>query len=48
MRQNSRRHPDRDAFGPEHQQQGQFARQHDRFFIAPVVAGDEIGDFVVE
>jgi hypothetical protein len=48
VRQNFARHPHRDAFRAEHQQQRQLGGQCNWLFVAAVVAGDEFGQFVVE
>ena len=48
VRQNARRHSDRNAFCAEHQEQRQFAGQRDRLFVASVVARNEFSDLVVE
>ncbi len=48
MRQNARGHPHRDAFGAEHEEQRELAGQGDGLLVAAIVAGDELGDFVVE
>ena len=48
VRQDARGHAHGDAFGAEHQQQRQLAGQGDRLLVAPVVAGHEVGDLVVE
>ena len=48
MRQDARAQPDGDALRAEHEQQRQLGGQRDRLFVAPVVAGDELGELVVE
>ena len=48
VRQDARGHAHGDAFGAEHEQQRQLAGQGDRLLVAPVVAGHELGDLVVE
>lgn len=48
VRQNAGGHADGDAFSAEHEEKWQFARENDGFFIAAIVAGDEISYFVIE
>ena len=48
VRQNPRAQADGDAFRAEHEHERQLAGQRDRLLVAAVVAGNKIGDFVVE
>ena len=48
VRQQPRRKADGDALGAKHERQRQPAGQRDRLLVAPVVAGHELGQLVVE
>ncbi len=48
VRQHARAQAHGDAFRAEHQQQRQLGGQRDGFLVAPVVAGDRLGELVVE
>ena len=48
MRQDAAREADRDALRAEHQRERQLGGERHRLLIAPVVAGDELRDLVVE
>jgi hypothetical protein len=48
VRQDAGRHADGDALGAEHEQHRELRGQDDRLLLAAVVAGDELGEGLVE